>query len=416
MIRVKLTDPQYELVTTGAPFPAFVGGFGSGKTYALIARALALKAKYWRLNVAYYLPTYDLVRRIAFPRFCEVLDTWGVAYTLNRQDNVITFQDGGEIIFRTMDRPERIVGYEVADSCVDELDTLKAQDAEDVWNKIIARNRQKKPDGAPNTVAVGTTPEGFRFVYDRWKRDPRPGYQLIQAPTSSNAHNLPDGYIDSLRSAYPTALLQAYLEGEFVNLTAGSVYPEFSRQKNATFETIQAGEVLHVGMDFNVNNMAAAISVERNGQPLTLAELTGVRDTPAMCDLLKQRFPGHRIIVYPDASGRSRRSVNASESDISILRAAGFTVRVNPTNPAVKDRVLAVNAVIHKDGERRWRINPDTCPELVMALEQQAYDKNGEPDKSTGFDHINDAAGYYIVQRFPVQRRMASVRPVTGLI
>lgn len=414
MIRVKLTDPQYALVTSEARYPAFVGGFGSGKTQGLISRALALKAKYWRLNVAYYLPTYDLVRRIAFPRFSEVLEEWGWEYSLNRQDNVLSFPGGGEIIFRTMDRPERIVGYEVADSLVDELDTLKTQDAEDVWNKIIARNRQKKPDRAQNTVAVGTTPEGFRFVYNRWKRDAKPGYELIQAPTESNAHNLPDGYIESLRDTYPTALLQAYLDGQFVNLTAGSVYPDFDRQKNATFETIRAGETLHVGMDFNVNNMAATISVERNGDPLTLAELTGVRDTPAMCDLLKQRYPGHRIIVYPDASGNSKRSVNASESDLSILRGAGFGVKVNATNPRVKDRVVSVNAMIERGGARRWKINPDTCPELCMALEQQAYDKNGEPDKSSGFDHINDAAGYYIVHRFPVLKRSIVVEPLRG--
>ena len=28
---------------------------------------------------------------------------------------------------------------------------------------------QKKPDGMTNTVGVGTTPEGFRFVYQQWE-------------------------------------------------------------------------------------------------------------------------------------------------------------------------------------------------------------------------------------------------------
>jgi hypothetical protein len=85
----------------------------------------------------------------------------------------------------------------------DELDTLKTDKARDVWNKIIARNRQKKPDGSLNTVGVATTPEGFRFVYDRWKKNPAPGYRLIKATTMSNAANLPDGYIDSLRQLSP---------------------------------------------------------------------------------------------------------------------------------------------------------------------------------------------------------------------
>jgi hypothetical protein len=68
--------------------------------------------------------------------------------------------------------------------------------------------------------------------------------------------------------------------------------------------------------------------------------------------------------------------------------------------------------MVNKDGARRYRINPETCPELVESLEKQAYDKNGEPDKSGGLDHIIDAAGYFIAYRYPIQRRIALVQPL----
>ena len=103
--------------------------------------------------------------------------------------------------------------------------------------------------------------------------------------------------------------------------------------------------------------------------------------------------------------------MQASQSDLSLLRAAGFRVCVNSTNPAVKDRVLSVNAMLHKDGKRRYKVNPQMCPNLVECLEKQAYDKNGEPDKSAGFDHALDAAGYFIAYRYPLVRRTASVQP-----
>lgn len=412
MPQIQLTDPQFEFVTAEEQFPAMVAGFGSGKTHAAVVRTLTKKLQYPRQNVAYYLPTYDLVRRIGFPRFGEQLEDLGVRFKTNKADSIIAIEDAGEIIFRTMDTPERIIGYEVADSIADELDTLKEDQARDVWNKIISRNRQKKPDGSLNTVGVATTPEGFRFVYDRWKRNPAPGYRIIPASTLSNAKNLPAGYIDSLRASYPSNLLAAYLDGHFVNLVAGSVYPEFDRAKNATAETIRPGEALHVGMDFNVGKMSAAVHVLRGDDPHAVMEHTGVLDTPAMCALLKSRYPGHAIMVYPDASGQARKSNNASESDHAILRAAGFSVRVNATNPRVKDRVLSVNAMVHKDGMRRYRVNPETCPELVESLEKQAYDKNGEPDKAGGLDHIIDAAGYFLVYRYPIQHRMAVVTPL----
>jgi hypothetical protein len=421
-LTIDLTDPQFQFVTAAEQFPAMVAGFGAGKSFAGIHRALARKLSYPGQDVAYYLPTYDLVSKMGIPRFEEELDRIGQPFRTNKNDALIQLGNSGSIIFRTMDTPSRIVAYEVADSIVDELDVLPTDKARDVWNKVIARNRQKKPDGSLNTVGVATTPEGFRFVYERWKKNPGAGYRLIKASTMSNAANLPAGYIDSLRASYPANLLAAYLDGEFVNLTSGSVYAEFDRHLNASSETIQTSEPLHIGLDFNVGKMAAVVLVLRDGNPHAVDELTGILDTPAMIAAIKARFVGHSILVYPDASGNSRKSNNASESDIALLRAASFNVLVSPSNPAVKDRVLAVGQMICSGAvgventlgmemrggnpvRRRLRVNVDRCPMLVECLEKQAYDKNGEPDKSGDLDHLPDALGYFTHYRFPVRGR-----------
>lgn len=412
---MSFTLAQAAFVESMEPFPAFVGGFGSGKTAAAIARSMRLKRMCPKQDVAYYLPTYGLVEDIAFQRFPAMFDRLGLAYKLNRQTATLQ-TDLGRIIFRTMDNPDRIVGFEVAHSILDELDTLPIEKARNVWNKVIARNRQKARTAGgrkvPNTVSVATTPEGFRFVWERWVKNKAPGYELFRAKTMDNAANLPDGYIENLRNSYPTALLAAYLEGEFVNLTAGSVYAEFDRALNASTETIKPGDALHIGMDFNVTRMAAVVHVLRGDDPHAVNELVDVFDTPAMIGLIKDRYRDHSIIVYPDASGGSRRSVLASESDLSLLKAAGFRVSVNPANPAVKDRVLSANALIHKDGKRRYKVNPQTCPHLVESLEKQAYNKNGEPDKTSGFDHVIDAATYMLAYRYPIVKRIATVTPL----
>jgi hypothetical protein len=362
-------------------------------------------------DVAYYLPTYGLVEDIAFQRFPAMFDRLGLNYKLNRQTATLQ-TDIGRVIFRTMDNPDRIVGYEVAHSILDELDTLPLEKARNVWNKVIARNRQKAKTAngksVANTVAVATTPEGFRFVHERWVKKPAAGYVLFRAKTMDNAANLPEGYIDNLRNSYPTQLLSAYLDGEFVNLTAGSVYAEFDRVLNASTETAKDNEALHIGMDFNVAHGAAVVHVLRGDDPHAVHEFTDVFDTPAMIALIKRDFAGHPILIYPDASGGNRKSNNASESDISLLKAAGFRVCNNAANPAVKDRILAFNAMINKNLIRRYRVNPEKCPNLVESLEKQAYNKNGEPDKSTGLDHILDAAGYMVVYRYPLVQRIAT--------
>jgi hypothetical protein len=408
------TKPQFDLIHSTARYPAMVAGFGAGKTESLVKRALRLKFAYPENDIAYYLPTYDLVNTIAFPRFEDALAAYGMVEgedfkTVKSQTPMIRIYGGGKIIFRTMDRPGRIVGYEVADSLVDELDTLKEKDAADVWRRILSRNRQKKADGTDNTVAVGTTPEGFRFVYDRWKKNPPSDqYVIIKASTYSNARNLPDNYIPDLIADYPDNLIMAYLEGEFVNLTSGSVYPNYDRKDNASVEKVLPGEPLHIGMDFNVGKMAAVVFVQRQHQqplgicPHAVAEIMGVLDTPAMIKAIKARFPNHAIFIYPDASGDSRKSQNASTSDLALLRQAGFNVLNNPANPAVKDRVLSMNIMLAGCSRGKLFVNEIACPLFAEALEKQAYNDKGEPDKTTGLDHPNDAGGYFICYRYPV--------------
>lgn len=411
-----LTEPQDDFVFSDAQYPLFVGGFGAGKSESLFKRLLIQKLAYPRLNQGYFAPTHDLIRLIAFPRISELLNECGLAFKLNRSEKVFTIAGYGQIILRSMDNPDSIVGFEIADAVIDELDTLKTEHAQNAWNKVIARCRQRKVDGKPNTAAVGTTPEGFRFCYERWQKKGGGKYVLYRAPTASNPY-LPESYIDGLRETYPKQLLDAYLEGLFVNLASGGVYPDFDRKLNHSNATIQPGEPLHIGMDFNVLKMAAVVFVVRDDKPIAVDELVNIRDTPAMANMIKEQFAGHNIKIYPDAAGQATSSKNSSESDHSILREAGFQIVVDSTNPSVRDRINSVNALIlNGRGDRSLMVNTDKCPHFTEALEQQSYDKHGAPDKAGGFDHVNDAGGYFLVKRFPIVSRKAKQTRLVGLL
>jgi hypothetical protein len=100
---------------------------------------------------------------------------------------------------------------------------------------------------------------------------------------------------------------------------------------------------------------------------------------------------------------------------LALLRAARFQVCVNPSNPQVKDRVLSMNVLIHSGGKRRLKVNTELCPMFTEALEKQAYDKNGEPDKTSGLDHILDAGGYFVAFRFPVLGRGVQRVAISGV-
>ena len=420
----KLNKPQARFLALPHKYRAFVAGFGSGKTWVGSA-GLCQHAWEWpKVTSGYFAPTYGQIRDIFYPTIEEVADHWGLTTDIHESNKEVHLYSAGRfrgtIICRSMEKPGDIVGFKIGKALIDELDVMKAQKAAIAWRKIIARMRFKA-DGLKNGIDVTTTPEGFKFVYQQFVKDLRdkpqlvPMYGMVQASTYENAKNLPDDYIPSLLASYPPQLISAYLRGQFVNLASGNVYPNFDRKLNHTDERIQEGEALHIGMDFNVLNMTATVSVIRNGMPRTLEELTKVRDTPTMARMLKERYrdKGHPVTVYPDASGGNTSSKNASESDLTILRGMDLQISVNAANPAVKDRINAVDAMtLNAEGQRRWLVNTDQCPVLTEAQEQQAWGSNGEPDKTTGHDHPNDAVGYFLVRRWPIVKRTAKVGPL----
>ena len=402
-----LTEPQSDFFRLNCPYPLFVGGYGSGKTYVKIVIGLQDLLQNPGCDIALYDPIFDLIRLNTAPRTLETLDFLKIKHTYNKSEQIIHVHDYGNIILRSMDNPARIVAYEVFRSGVDELETLRPNQAVDAWSKIIARNRQKSKTGAINQVRVYTTPDmGFGFTYEHWKLNKKPGYEYVRAPTASNV-NLDPTYIDNLRATYPAEMAEAFLEGEWCNLNSGTVYKSFERVRCDSKEIINRGEQLYVGMDFNVTNMTAIICVKRNKNFHAVSELTGVYDTPSMIETLKSKFPEHNIRVYPDASGGSRKTVDASISDISLLETAGLIVYSPGKNPIVKDRIVSVNAAFEHG---KILVNVDRCPELARCLEQQPWNKNGEPDKTQGLDHAPDALGYLVNYELPVVKPVANVK------
>ncbi len=404
-IKLKATQPQADFHNLETKYSLFVSGFGAGKSEALINQAIIDASESPQALIGLYAPTTDLARLILAPRLCARLDEIGLEYVYNKVENTVKVKGGqfGSFILRTLDRPERIVGYETYRSHIDELDTLPFQKASDAWNKVIARNRQR-PKGIKepfNRVSAYTTPEGFKFAHHRWVTYKNKLYGMIKASTRSNPF-LPADYIDALVDTYPAELVKAYIDGEFVNLTSGTVFRSYDRQAHDSNVRPSQEDVLFIGMDFNIDHMAATIWVRRGDKHIVGDEISDAYNTPAVIDIIRARYPNNRVIVYPDSSGKSRDTRGgASESDIALLQEAGFECRFRPTNPRIKDRVMAMNKAL-EDG--KIRVNATACPRTAECLEQQSYDKHGMPDKTSGVDHQNEATTYYIAYVMPVRK------------
>lgn len=384
---MKILSHQASFIQSNHTHTAIIGGYGSGKSFGGTLKIVLKKLAYPNIDVAYYLPTYGLIKDIAFPNISELLTLQNIPFNLNKSDKEF-ITPYGKIIMRSMDCPELIVGFEVGYSIIDEADVISVSKMNESFKNIVARNRKKLPNGDKNCLDFVSTPEGFGFLYNFFVKNPSPEKLIIKASSLSNPF-LPKDYIDTLRLSYTEAQLSAYINGDFVNLTSASVY-NFDRLAHDTDVVQLPNEMLYVGLDFNITNMNAVVHVKRNGKLYAVGEIAEAYNTQQVSEFLIENYPNHKIIINPDASGNQRSSSGAS--DFSILKQFGFDINAPKKNPPVNERVNSVNLALQNG---TYFVNTKKCPRFTESLENQAY-KNGVPDKSSGYDHITEAGGYAI--------------------
>jgi len=429
---IELSAPQFDFLTSDKKHTGFVAGFGSGKSTVGTLKTLMKIIDCGIKKTAYYLPTYGDIRDIAFDVFPNVAEMLGYQYKLNKTDKEFILYDGryelGKTLFRNMSEPENIVGYEVGYSLIDETDILRVQIMDKAFKKILGRNRLLSPvnnedminsfskDGIIpngtyfhkklncfcwiNCTDVAGTPEGFKWFYKRFKENINHDTDLlIKASTYSNLHNLPDDFIDTLKAQYPLELFEAYVNGEFINLTSGTIYKYFKRDTHHSDEVETEHEELIIGQDFNIGGCVSVVYIRRGENMIAVNEYESY-DTKGIIENTKAKYPNRVISIYPDASGNAKKT-SASESDIAMIRNAGLKVFVNGRNPMVRDRHTITNNKLDK---MTLLVNTNRCPKLTNALEQHAY-KNNEPEKFAGagtIDDYTDAATYPLAFLFPI--------------
>ena len=428
------------------PNALFVGGYGCGKSEILVENVLRDVMLFRGCKVAVYAPTIDLLTLNVLPRIELELLKRGLKFKLNKQQKIITMVGGRQIIFRSLNDPSKIVAYECYASHIDELDLLPTiAKAEDAWSRMLGRNRQvwRLPSGEThpdhfNMMCGYTTPEGFKFCYERWVKSPGKGYKYVTAPTSSN-WTLDQAFIDNLLDSYTPEQCAAYLEGRFTNIFSGTVYSYFDREKHNVDRVLQPKEPILAGCDFNYGgscvsiyvpklevvpvvrekkiirtdadlkalqesrNTASRMGVTGRVIGLDLVEEFVAQDTEQMIDVLLKDYAGRPITMYPDASGGAN-TTNATESDIAMLSKSGFEIEAKRKNPRINDRINSVQRMLYKN---MFGINVDQCPETTAAMEEQAYNTTTNlPDKFPGaatVDDRNDAMGYPCAYIYPIR-------------
>jgi len=322
-------------------------------------------------------------------------------YKSHEGEHTITLVNGSVLHFKSADRPDTLYGVDVYAAVIDEASRMKMA----VW--LAVRSTLTFTKGPVRVIGNVKGRKNWAYKMARRaeaeKGEGNMQFRRITAFDAVAAGILDMEEIEDARSQLT--------EEEFAELYLAeaprdetSIYTAFTDQ-NIIDDLEDPGGDLLVGMDFNVDPMTAVLAGMAGDQLHIFGEIT-IRngDTETMCKKIRERYDNRKITVYPDPSGKRRiTSAKAGATDFSIIRENRMTISAPSRAMAVVDRINCVNrAFCNAKGQRLVFVN-SKCKKFITSFEEQEY-KAGtrEPDKSSGHDHMTDAAGYLISRKFPI--------------
>jgi len=380
-----------------------VAGRRFGKTYLALVELLKQSINTPDQLCWYVAPTYKASKNIAWLLLQKLLPPEYIAKK-NESELSVKLLNGSTIALKGAENADSLRGVGLNFIVLDEFADMK----QTAWSEVL---RPTLSDTGGSALFIGS-PKGRNHFYDLWGMgvdgvEDWSSYQF----TTLDGGNVPDSEIESAkRDLDERTFNQEYL-AKFVNYS-GIIYYNFGREESVRKMPIVDG-ILHIGLDFNIDPMSAVVS-QRDGGVLNFVDEIVIfgSNTDEMVDEIKTRYPKQKIIIYPDPASRQRKTSAGGRTDLSILQNAGFVVKVRNKHTAIRDRINAVNSrLMNMEGERFIFVDPK-CKQVIKGLERQTYKEGtSQPDKDSGFDHMNDALGYLVDYLYPIRRDRDIAQP-----
>jgi PBSX family phage terminase large subunit len=378
-IAVSPTQAQDNFIRCPDRFTAFIGGIGSGKSWAGAVKALIRSAAEPSVGLV-IAPTYPMLRDATWRSYQEIC---GDAITSYNRSEFTARIGNAEVLFRSADNPDRLRGPNIDWAHIDEA----ALCPPDTWNVVIGRLRGH---GKAGPCWITSTPKGRNWLYAIL-----PQLTLFRAHTRDNTHLAPE-FITSLEAAYTGLFARQELEGEFVGFE-GLVYEEFSREVHVQERQGPWAQVI-LGCDEGYTNPAVilVVGIDSDGRAHVITEFYRRRALQAevIAEAKRLAFESRADYLFVDPSAAGL---------IADMQFAGLAA--NPAPNAVLDGIQVVKAAlaVQGDGRPRLTVSP-SCANLIAEFESYCWreSKGGlrdEPTKEN--DHAMDALRYALVGAIP---------------
>ena len=403
-----LTDAQKAIFRCSKRFRIVVAGRRFGKTVLGINECI-YEAKTGKNRLIWYIaPTYRMAKDLVWE---DLKSSIPQDMIVSKNESELSIKIAGynsKIVLKGADNPDSLRGKGLNFVVFDEA----ADISDNTWFQVIYPALTDKKGKA---LFIGT-PKGYNWFYDLFVYAETNENWKTFSYTTEQGGNVSKEELEYAMNSMSEKHFNQEFRASFETL-ANRVYFSFDRKYNVDSGVEDIGGDLHVGMDFNVCPMTATISCKVGNQLHTFDEIEILNgNTEEMALEIQKRYPDRNIIVYPDPSGRSRKtSAKAGRTDFTILREFGYEV-VSPNKaPPVVDRINEVNALMcNYKKVRRAFINPK-CKNLIKSFDGLTYKpETGQPDKSSGLDHFPDGYGYKVHMMFPINNKNVEKVKILG--
>ncbi len=390
-MKIQLTKPQYKISTSQKRFKVLISGRRFGKTYLAITEMM----KYAALpnqRIWYVAPTLKMAKDICWSNLKEVLNQFNWIEDINETTLTITMRKSNSTIsLKSADIPDSLRGTGLNFLVLDEFSDIPKR----TWFEVL---RASVSDTLGSVFMCGT-PRGYgNWSYEMFLKGKQDNEWDSFQYTTLDGGMVTKSEIEQAKSDLDQRTFRQEFEGTFENYS-GAIYYNFHPVDSVVDRQIDWTKPLHIGMDFNVSPMSAAVAqVERDKLYFVDEVVIYGSNTDEMCEEIRNRYGTKLpIFIYPDPAARQRKTSAGGKTDLSILQNAGFDVKAKLRHTAVRDRINTVNSRLKDSKGIRHIFISKYCKTLIKGLQRQTYKEDTNiPNKEDGFDHMNDALGYLI--------------------
>jgi len=399
-----LSKPQKDIIECDKRFRVLITGRRFGKTFLCI-QELAKFSRYPKRKVWYVAPTYRMAKDIVWNDLVDRMIKHKWIKKINHSDLKLTLRNGSEISLRGADNENSLRGVGLDFLVMDEFADIK----EYAWYEVLRPTLSDKNGAA---LFCGT-PRGYgNWSYNLFTKEQDDNqWKSFQFTTLEGGQVSPTEVQQAKQDLDDRTFAQEYM-ASFVNY-AGQIYYNFDRKENVVDTFIPKNAEVHIGMDFNIDPMSAVVCELKGNSVYVYDEIVIYSsNTDEMVQEIKNRFKDKHIFVYPDPAAKQRKTSAGGVTDLSILKNAGFNLRVRTNHPLIRDRINAVNTKLKNGIGERTLFIANNCKNVLKSIERQIY-KEGTtvPDKDNNYDHMNDALGYLVEYLFPVRTEFKPSKP-----